>query len=235
MKFDIDSFTDPGPRKSNEDAVLACGLADGSYLIAVADGLGGHFGGAQASSLAIDILSASKLSTAAEFRDAFLHIHKTILQKQKLDSTVQGMATTMTAVRLDGNRLIGAHCGDTRCVLQRGEGIKKLTTEHTEAQRLFEAGKLTKEQLLTYPRRNILDSALGVSEALRIDTIEYDLWLGDKVLITSDGVHEVIRLRMILELLRKSSSVSGALEDISESVLRMGAEDNFSASCAFST
>lgn len=150
-----------------------------------------------------------------------------------LSSTTHGMATTLTAVKLDGSRLVGAHCGDTRCVLQRGTGIRKLTVEHTEAQRLFEAGKLSKEQLLTYPRRNVLDSALGVQEGLRIDIIEHDLQPGDRVLITSDGVHEILRVRAILDLMHGADSVEGALGAIRESVVNIGAEDNFSAACAF--
>jgi protein phosphatase len=199
----------------------------------VADGLGGHFGGAEASALAIEVLRTANLSTAEDFKAAFLNAHELILHRQQLDTAVHGMATTLTAVKVSNLRLFGAHCGDTRCVLQRGVGIKKLTTEHTEAQRLFEAGKLTKEQLLTYPRRNVLDSALGVTEGLRVDAIEHDLRPGDKVLITSDGVHEIVRLRMVLELLVTATSAANVLEAISENVQNIGAEDNFSAACAF--
>jgi protein phosphatase len=233
VKLDFGAFSDAGPRKANEDSVLTTVAEDESCLIAVADGLGGHFGGGQASALAIQIITAAKLSTAEDLKTAFLEIHEEILRQQQLNPNAHGMATTLTAVKLSGSRLVGAHCGDTRCVLQRGEGIKKLTIEHTEAQRLFEAGKLSKEQLLTYPRRNVLDSALGVSEGLRVDVFEHDLQPGDRVLITSDGVHEILRARIVLDLLRSASSVEEALATIHRAVENAGPEDNFSAACAF--
>lgn len=233
MRIDFGVLSDPGPRKANEDSVLATLTADGATLIAVADGLGGHFGGGEASLLAIQGLSEATISSEEDFRGVFLQIHDEILKRQHLNPAAHGMATTLTAVILQGSRLIGAHCGDTRCVLQRGEGIKKLTTEQTEAQRLFETGKLTKDQFLTYPRRNVLDSALGVAEGLRIDTVNHDLQPGDRVLITSDGVHEILRARVVLGLLQKAQSVEEALSSLRAAVESAGPEDNFSASCAF--
>jgi len=233
VRIDLGVLSEPGPRKANEDSVLATVTADGYSLIAVADGLGGHFGGGEASLLAIQGLSEATLSSEDEFRSAFLKIHEEIIERQQLSSAGHGMATTLTAVKLMGSRLIGAHCGDTRCVLQRAEGIKKLTTEQTEAQRLFDAGKLTKEQFLTYPRRNVLDSALGVAEGLRVDTFNHDLQPGDRVLITSDGVHEILRARMVLNLLQNADSVQEALSSIRIAVESAGPEDNFSAACAF--
>lgn len=233
MKVTLGSFSNQGPRKANEDSVLASVLFDGSCVLAVADGLGGHFGGAEASAIAVQMLAESNPSTLIEFEEAFRTIHERIQERQRNEPINSGMATTLTAVRIFENRLIGAHCGDTRCVLQRALGIKKLTVEHTEAQRLFQVGKLTKEQLLTYPRRNVLDSALGVQDGLRIDTFEHDLLYGDKILITSDGVHEVVRLRQLLGLLEQPISLEDTLNALTKAVIATGAEDNFSASLAF--
>lgn len=235
MRIEFGAFSEAGPRKANEDSVLTTVAGDGSSVIAVADGLGGYFGGAQASAIAIQVVAAAGLSADNDLSHVFLDAHNEILNQQRLNPAAHAMATTLTAVRLSSSGLVGAHCGDTRCVLQRGEGIKKLTIEHTEAQRLFEAGKLNKEQLLTYPRRNVLDSALGNPERLRIDVFEHDLRPGDRILITSDGVHEILRARIVLDLLRRSKSVEDALSSIRDAVEASGPEDNFSAACAFVT
>jgi len=233
VMVDFSCFTDMGPRKRNEDSVFASERDDGSVVLAVADGLGGHFGGAEAAKIAIQALEKADLLDTADFQRTFLQIHEAILKLQSSSSELQGMATTLTAVKIDNFKLFGAHCGDTRCILQRGEGIKKLTVEHTEAQRLFDAGKLTKDQFLTYPRRNVLDNALGGQEELRVDAIEHDLAAGDKLLLTSDGVHEKLRLRLVLEILKMSNDSDTALGAIHSGVIERGPEDNFSAVCAF--
>lgn len=226
MSIDFALLSERGPRSENQDSVAAFIRDDGSFLACVADGLGGHRGGKRASETVVEELKKS--GAQIDFIDTFQIIHEKLLSLQKGNEELSGMATTATAVKIDGYKMIGGHCGDTRCSILRGNGILKLTTEHTEAQRLFHAGKLTKGEFLNYPRRNILDRALGSSKTPEVDIFSFDLEVGDRILITSDGVHEKIRQREMLEILRGVATASDISSVIGEHILKMEAEDNYS-------
>lgn len=223
MKLQVASFSEVGPRAQNEDLTYL-GLEDWGGIFAIADGLGGHGGGRTAAEIAlrtIEKLGASDLLAAQS------EAHHRILAAQAT-SDFKEMASTATSVKLINHRLYGVHSGDTRCILQRGRGIKKLTVLHSEAQRLFEAGKLTKSEFLHYPRRNIVESALGMRGDPAIQTFETDLLKGDRIVLSTDGVHEKIMLREMLPLMAGESSekIASALKSAVEET---GPSDNYSA------
>lgn len=219
--IDTASFSERGPRQENEDAFL-CEVYKGHVLLAVADGLGGHGGGALASKIAIDI--SRDWPADAPLSDLPRHIHGKI-RKAQAETEFPEMATTLTLVRIIGDRLEGIHVGDTRCIIQRGNGIKKLTKSQTEAQRLFDAGKLTNTEFLNYPRRNILDSALGMKEDFKSEEFEFSLLPRDILVLTSDGVHEKVLLKPLFKLLHGTSSEIAS--NILEAVQKEKPEDNY--------
>lgn len=226
MSVDFALLSDRGPRSENQDSVAAFVRDDGSFLACVADGLGGHRGGKKASETAIEAIQFADASV--NFAEIFHEVHKRLLAMQKEDDELFGMATTATAIKIEGYKLVGGHCGDTRCSILRRHGILKLTTEHTEAQRLYNAGKLTKAEFINYPRRNILDRALGSSKDPGVDVFEFDLEPGDVVLISSDGIHEKIRQREMLEILRGENSAVNISKIVENEILQRGPDDNYS-------
>lgn len=230
MKVDLALLSDAGARSENQDAVVALIGSEGRALLAVADGLGGHKGGRQAAELAISILTANWEETPLD--EIFLKIHREIKNVQHLDKELYGMATTITAVVVEDNKLNGAHCGDTRCSVQRGSGIRKLTIAHTEAQRLFDAGKLSKEEFINYPRRNVLDRALGGEKTPVIDTFNFQIENGDKIIITSDGVHEKIMQRELLSLVANLNDANEVVQIVKSRILIKKPDDNYSIVCA---
>lgn len=229
MNIQYATLSESGPRPENQDAVLALLDGPGVGMFAVADGLGGHNAGRLASETAVSILESNP--TAVDLSAVFREIHRTLKGLQATKNELYGMATTATAVQIVGKTMIGAHCGDTRCSVQRKNGIQKLTIEHTEAQRLFDAGKLTKEEFLKYPRRNILDRALGAEKDPEIDKFSFDLELGDKVVITSDGVHEIIFQKEMMDIVMKCFSAEEMISRIGSEMTRRRATDNYSAVC----
>ncbi len=125
------------------------------------------------------------------------------------------------------------HCGDSRITIARGAGIKRLTTDHSEAQRLFASGKLNREQLANYPRKNILESALGINGNPTIDTGNFPLLLGDKIFFTTDGFHNKIMIRELFQLCQRFRTAQEAVNCLSREMAGRGAEDNYSCACVF--
>jgi serine/threonine protein phosphatase PrpC len=233
MNVDYAYFSDKGPRSENEDS-SGLWLMPNGIAMAVADGLGGHVGGQFASSLAIDsFLSAVREGSNLELAMLAWQIHRRIKDAQATKPELRRMATTFSAVHIAGHMMRLVHCGDTRVVLQRRNGIKMLTQDHTEAQRLLSIGKISREEFDHYPRKNILESALGGPTAPKIDTASLEVLPGDRVFITSDGVHGKTFLRELKELSDKAPTASVFVQEVADLVRQRGADDNYTIVAAF--
>lgn len=238
MNFSAASYSNAGPRAVNEDEARFWITPNGDLIAAVADGLGGMGGGADASRLAVDALERHLIGAhLAEqtLRLAAEAAHQDILRAQTSSPELRRMATTLTAGVFGNGRLLGVHSGDSRAIIARGEGVVRLTLDHSEGERLFRAGKLTKEELRNYPRKNILDSALGVHETPKIETFSFELQVGDKVIFTTDGVHGKIMLRELRGVSANSVGPEEFVREISEVVSSRVADDNFSIVAVFVT
>ncbi len=226
--------SEKGPRKENEDSVGVWSLSETKVAFAVADGLGGHIGGKLASQLALDLYRAALDDSAPlHLANVAKTIHAALKVEQNKSPQLRNMATTFSAALIEGNKMDFVHCGDTRIVLQRGDGIRKLTEDHSEAQRLYSTGKLTKDEFLNYPRRNILESALGASNEPTIDTNTVEIEAGDRIFITSDGVHGKILLREMKFLSDASSDAATFVRRTVEAVNARRPDDNFSLVAVF--
>ncbi|MCC7395418.1 MAG: serine/threonine-protein phosphatase [Sphingomonadaceae bacterium] len=234
MRFRFATATEAGPRSANEDAV-AVWPSDGDRLAAaIADGLGGYHGGQQASDIAIRMFGgAIGQETNVDLKGLALAIHEAIRHEQQADPKVRGMATTLSGAVIIAGQVHFVHCGDTRIALQRNNGIRRLTVDHTEAQRLLEAGAITREEYASYPRKNVLESALGVSETPRIDVGTHDIMPGDRMFFTSDGVHSKVYLRALRDISVRSADPEDAVRDIVGAVNARGPEDNFTVAAIF--
>ncbi|WP_287214762.1 protein phosphatase 2C domain-containing protein [Mesorhizobium sp.] len=235
-RFETAAVSDAGPRETNEDKVAWWTLSDGALMVAVADGLGGMGGGADASEMAIERLRLS-MNFGAEDRAGLMlaaeEAHRDILAAQTTSARLRQMATTLTAGLFSGRGLLGVHCGDSRASVARAKGIKRLTTDHSEGERLFRAGKLTRDEFNDYPRKNILDSALGVHDKPQIETFEFRLLPGDKVFFTTDGVHGKLLLREMREIADRHNNAQDFVDDVANTVRTRSPNDNFSILTVF--
>jgi PPM family protein phosphatase len=143
------------------------------------------------------------------------------------------MATTFSAVYIVGHKMRLVHCGDTRIVLQRRNGIKLLTEDHTEAQRLLSTGRISPGEFDRYPRKNVLESALGGPTQPKIDSASLDVLPGDRVFIMSDGVHGKALLRELKEVSDRSRTASVFVQGVADLVRQRGADDNYTIAAAF--
>ena len=223
------AYTSPGPRTQNQDAILVECLPSANLLCCVADGVGGNLGGETASRLALDIISATLRSDGnVSLHEAINSADEAIKNAAREDDKLTGMATTVTAIKLLGTKLLGANCGDSRAYLLRGRGLMQLSYDHSEVARLLREGKLTKEAAVDYPRKNILDSALGASKPLQIHDFQIDLMGGDRIAILTDGVSSVVSTKDFRDLSLKNQLLDDYGSSIINLVEHRGTRDNYS-------
>ncbi|MBT4711111.1 MAG: serine/threonine-protein phosphatase [Alphaproteobacteria bacterium] len=231
LVFQHAELSSAGPRELNEDSVEVREFDPGGLGVAVADGLGGYFGGEIASRKATDMVFRDLQKAKTESSEAMLNIHRALRSEQDTDKNLTGMATTLTYGIFSNESVVGGHCGDTRIVLIRGKGIKKITEDHTEVQRLLGLEKLSKEEAINYSRRHILERALGAKEPPVIDPVNFKIEPGDRVVFSSDGVHEKIFLRELWEISKVSDTPSRFVLNVETELNKRRPEDNFSLVC----
>lgn len=203
MKIIAKGFSVAGPvREVNEDTLL---LHDENQIFLVADGMGGHVGGAQASKLGADttvqILEQSFEDSDSPQRnediekwekyvkDAISGASQAIFKLAADDPALRGMGTTVTSIiQRDGIGIVG-HVGDSRLYLYRSGVLYQLTNDHTIVNEMLEAGDLSPSQVEGHPFANVLTKAVGVLETVSADTFVFELVVGDKLLLCSDGFY----------------------------------------------
>ncbi len=194
-----------------------------SVLALLADGIGGHHAGEVAAQLAVDEISQyiAANSTALPLQAlkyAFTQASRAILEQSLGDPTLNGMGTTCVAAWVVGNRLFCISMGDSRLYLQRGGRIACLTIDHTWVQEELTQGNLTRDQVKGHPNAHIIRRFLGsVNEIvpdlrLRLRADESDgqseanqgmlLKPGDRLLLCSDGLTDLVSDGDILDILR---------------------------------
>lgn len=211
------SFTDAGGRELNDDAVLALPEI---ALVAVADGMGAEGAGAAAAGIAVDQVvqesaglrelfagvakdrtTASRLRVVETFDALFNHVGRQV-QRAAEDRGAVGMATTLLVTAIVGHTAYVAHVGDSRAYLLREGRMVRLTEDHSVAEFRFRRGRMTREEYLVSPERQVLYQAVGSGPEVDVDLAEVRLADGDVLLLCTDGL-----IRALDE-----SVVAGALE-----------------------
>ncbi|GAB3915387.1 PP2C family protein-serine/threonine phosphatase [Mucilaginibacter boryungensis] len=220
-------FTEIGPRLENQDAVHVGIKAQ--YLIAcLADGVGGENCGSIASTQSIQYFIEMVNPKEERLDVTIQEVHNEIVLLQAKDPRCKGMASTFTACVIDGMKLVGCQVGDTRLCVLRGNGIKQLTELHTEANRLYKSGQLTKEAYANYPRKNIIESAIGMKTVPKVQIFEFELHPKDRLLLTSDGIHDLVTKREFRDLSLKSETIESFGENIKGCLKNKVLQDNAS-------
>jgi serine/threonine protein phosphatase PrpC len=199
-------LTDAGKvRRNNEDALLV-GEGKDETLFAVADGIGGFEAGEVASSIAVRVLK--DLEPGAPFEAAIQEANRQILAVGRGDEKLSGMGTTLVAARFGGTqeRPVAeiAHVGDSRAYLLRGGNLKPLTEDHSLVAELVRSGDLTRDQAAEHPQKNLITRALGAEEEVDVDTTVLPVEAGDRILLCSDGLSDMVPEEQVSEILADS-------------------------------
>jgi protein phosphatase len=223
--------SDVGQRRdANEDSVYTS-----SRLLAVADGMGGHVAGEVASSAAIAAVTDLDRRLADENAKADLLevLSETVTDAASRltgladeDPALQGMGTTLTALLWDGTRLVVAHVGDSRAYRLRAGELAQITRDHTVVQELVDQGRITPEAATTHPSRSVLTRALQSGGEADPDVFTLDVQPGDRYLICSDGLSDVVPPELLREVLAAVAEPEAAVGKLVELANEAGGPDN---------
>jgi len=198
--------TDAGKVRANNEDALLVGEGRDETLFVVADGIGGFEAGEVASRIAVDVLR--ELEPGASFEAAIREANRRILAVGRGDERLSGMGTTIVATRFGGTREEPvaeiAHVGDSRAYLLRGGSLRPLTEDHSLVAELVRSGDLTRDQAAEHPQKNLITRALGAEEEVEVDTVVLPVEAGDRLLLCSDGLTDMLPEANIGEILADS-------------------------------
>ncbi|MFO7300226.1 MAG: protein phosphatase 2C domain-containing protein [Actinomycetes bacterium] len=227
MRFIWSSASHQGMvRQNNEDSLFpeSSGESTGPVTLMVADGMGGHVAGEVASRLAVNAAAATDLPPA----DRVAAGNRAIREEVARQPGLEGMGTTMTLVTLDpSGKAHFAHVGDSRAYLYRGGELSQLTQDHTVAAEYVLQGRISPEEAATHPQRHMLTRTLGLTRFVNIDEIQLELQVGDRLLLCSDGLTEMVPDPVIAEVL-EGNGVEEAAWRLIELANAAGGLDNIS-------
>lgn len=225
LKLDFAVASDRGlVRANNEDSAYA-----GPFLMALADGMGGHAAGEIASQLMINHLRT--LDTYPGDNDMLAlmgmvadEANAAIAEGIREDSARDGMGTTLTAMMFNGRDLGLCHVGDSRGYLLRDGNLTQLTVDDTFVQSLVAEGKLDPEDVSTHPQRSLILKAY-TGHPVEPTLLTFDARVGDRVLLCSDGLSDPVTHSTIEETLRLGTPEE-ATQRLVDLALRSGGPDN---------
>jgi PPM family protein phosphatase len=230
-------------REHNEDAV-ASDMSIG--LVLLADGMGGYKAGEVASEIAV-LMIASELTEAMQSKSRLFKaepdllpasnmlisaVEKTntaIFQIAQFQPECAGMGTTLVAGIFVDNKLVLGHIGDSRMYRLRRDVFEQLTEDHSLVQEQINAGLITTAQAKVSRNKNLVTRALGIDPAVELELQELAVEVGDKYLLCSDGLSDLLSDAEIAQILKeKESDIEAAADSLVEKANDYGGLDNIS-------
>ena len=229
-------LTDPGMvRDHNEDSVIIIQV-NGAYLMAIADGMGGHRAGEVASSIAINYLgehfkesfiNLSKVDAVKWIRATYEDINAKIFEHEKSNPETKTMGTTLVMAILTDDYLLLGNVGDSSGFVMKDNSLHKVTYDHTLVNLLVSAGELTKEEAIHHPKKNVLMKALGASTKVDVDVFDCNMDISE-ILLASDGLTNMLDISQIEHVLHTDYSVEEKVSKLVDKANNRGGTDNIS-------
>lgn len=213
--IDIFAYTSHGGREYNEDSVGYAFTADGAAVV-LADGLGGHQGGAVASKAAVDTILDQPANGSGNdvewLTERINSANSVILEEQKVKGNK--MKSTVVALKISGGAATWAHVGDSRLYYLHNSEIAAVTEDHSVAFKKYSAGEISRADIATDEDQSSLLRSLGNSGDPKIDygTTSSELQPGDGFMLCSDGMWEYLQDEEILFDSLKSDTAQGWAE-----------------------
>ena len=235
----MDTFylTDTGiVRDHNEDSLIILKNDEGSILMAVADGMGGHRAGEVASSIAISNLSKRFIDSfykmdkpkAVEWvKEITSEINSLIFKHSEEHPESKGMGTTLVLSIITNDYILFGNIGDSSGFVMKDGKLHKVTKDHTLVNLLVAAGELTEEEAKNHPKKNILMNALGINDPIEIDIFDCNLDV-DQIMLCSDGLTTMLEEEQIEKVLNSELTNEEKVIKLIKKANNRGGSDNIS-------
>lgn len=230
-------LTDPGKvRSHNEDNVVILKNESNEYMMAVADGMGGHKAGEVASFIATNKLTSEflkketlgdKSSAINWLREMYSEINTEIFDYTDLHPESKGMGTTLVMAINTKDYLLFANIGDSSGFVVKKNKLFKVTNDHTLVNLLIDTGELTKEEAKTHPNKNIVMKALGAINPVEVDIFDVVDEV-DSILLCSDGLTSMLNHEQIEKVLNSELSMEDKVIRLIKRSNNRGGDDNIS-------
>jgi protein phosphatase len=237
--IDIAVTTHPGRhREENQDYVSFSAMEDPArdapdMLMAVADGMGGHAGGAVASKMAVEVLKkaygqSEEPSVTKRLHRAFIEANSLLLRRSDHDPDLKGMGTTLTAAVIRETQIFFAHVGDSRGYLYKEGRLRQFTADHSLVADLVKSGVINAEEAERHPQANLITRAIGFNTALSVDVDELivDPAASFYLLLCSDGLYKEVDDDTVAEVLTSAPEPAAAGNQLVNLANDNGGTDN---------
>lgn len=229
------SVTDIGKkRKLNQDYVLASKEPVGNLpnLFIVADGMGGHKAGDYASRCAVETIFSQcersfEKNPVLILKKAIEAANENIYKKSGEDISYEGMGTTVVAASCMGKYLQIANVGDSRLYVI-GDEASQITRDHSLVEEMVRMGGLERSAARNHPDKNIITRAIGVNDTVEIDFFTVELKPGEKVLMCSDGLTNMLEDEEICQIVREPLNLETRAARLISAANDRGGKDNIS-------
>ena len=238
IKINAFGKTDVGlMRTINQDSIFVSTQPIGKLpnLFIVADGMGGHKAGDVASREAIErfvkYACTTHMSDPANILDAgIISVNKDIFDMANSNRDYSGMGTTFVAASLVENHVYIANVGDSRLYLI-GRDIRQITRDHSLVEDMVRMGVLEREEARTHYKKNVITKAIGVADykTSTPDIFEIEVENGDKLLLCSDGLTNMVEDYDIKKIVKDNDSIEDAVRELIRQANENGGKDNISA------
>ena len=230
-------LTDTGKvREHNEDSLIILENSNHEYLLAVADGMGGHSDGEIASSIAIkhlskmfndNFLGLGKVQAVNWLRDTVIEINDLIFDYVAENFASKGMGTTLVVALVTKEYILFGNIGDSSGFVMKNKKLHKVTYDHTLVNLLLKAGELTETEAKEHPKKNVLMKALGANNPIDIDIFDCDMDI-DSILLCSDGLTTMLDNEQIEKVLLSDLDIEDKVIKLIRKSNNRGGSDNIS-------
>ena len=221
-----------GQREANEDRFVIKEFDDGSVLLAVADGMGGHAAGGKAAAIVCGSLLEFDGNTAnpeQELTKLTQAANRKISEHVQQDANLEGMGSTLTAAFVaDSGVATWVNVGDSRLYLARENIMVQITDDHTIPGVMLQEGEIGPEEARLHPMRNMLLSCIG-REEFQMDSGSFILSAGDLILLSTDGLHDGMPEKQISSIIQSHADLEARLKALVNAALAAGSRDNITA------
>ncbi len=219
-------------RDMNQDFMFMSDTSVGNLpnLYILADGMGGHNAGEYASQKSVEVIVEEIIKSKDKepsklLNEAIEKANLRIFEDAISDNEKSGMGTTIVAVTFIGDTAYVANVGDSRLYIVT-DGLNQVTTDHSLVEEMVRKGQLSRDKTFGHPDKNIITRAVGVTESVTADIFEQSVNPGDKILMCSDGLTDMVSEDDIYSIISKNDDMDRCVDELIATANANGGKDN---------